>query len=72
MAEIDFEAVSDSDASDTEALAFRNYMLALRARRAKKALLSIHSLVSATDELTEQTLPEMQWDAGPTSEFPQR
>jgi len=72
MAEIDFEAILDSDASDDEALAFRNYMLALRAHRAKKALISMQSLVSTTDELTQRTLPEMQWDAGPASEFPHR
>ena len=63
MTEIDFEAFSVSDASDAEAIAFRNYMLALRAHRAKKTLLSMQSLDSATDELTQRTLPEIQWDA---------
>lgn len=65
MDERDFEAFLVSDASDAEALAFRHYMRALRAHRAKKALLSMHGLVSATDELVQQTLPERKNGSNP-------
>lgn len=58
MTERDFEAFSDSDVSDAEALAYRHYLQALRAHCAKKALLSIQSLVSATDDLVQKTLPK--------------